>query len=756
MMLEFLPLAVVALVALALALAPLTRPGDRVVTHLSLAAFGGWVADRGRRHRERRGLLQSVHLDDTYRMYAAKTLLYSGVAAVVGSVAGVYLVAGVLAVLGIPPETIRATLPTRLWFLADLLVDPDLSVGELFGVLLASSAVLGAAAGGLTYWIRWENLSYRANARERKIDESIARTVAFVYALSRSGMAFPEILRTLARNRSVYGEAAEELSVAAKSMDYAGLDMLSAIERLADRTPSEKFGDFAENLASVLQSGQSIPAYLDDQYERYQEDAEAQQESFLELLATLAEAYVSVFVVAPLLFITILVIMGLMALGDTLSLLRVIVYFALPLANAGFVIYLDSITESLRATREDRDVDLAPGLLSGVRRTDSPDADRDGVERPAASADAAGRGALARSDGGSVTRGESVARDETASHRDNAVAGGVADAPGDPTDPVAGGRPDVDSAAANFERLDAFERVRWLRDLVSDPVRTLRDRPTLVLYALVPLGVLSVAVRAWPHLAAGSLTLRLVDDFVVQAALAVLGGFAVVQELHRRRIAAIEAAVPDFLDRLASVNDAGMSVVESLGRVAGGDLGALDDEIDRVWADVQWGVDAETALYRLEDRVNTPTITRVVTLLGNAMHASGDLAKVLRIAADEAQDTRRLKRKRRQEMLTYVVIIYLSFFVFLVIIGALNSILIPNLPTGGAPDGGGGVGGGPLADIASVNVDAYTLLFFHASLVQAVCSGLLAGQMGETSVRNGAKHATVLLAVAYVAFLVMP
>jgi flagellar protein FlaJ len=728
-MFSFLPLVlVVALIAPALA-APVSKQANLLVTRAALTAFGGWIEDHGRRRRQRRELLQAVHAEETYRMFAAKTLLYAGLAAVAGSVLGVYLVAGVLAILRISPEAMRATLPSQLHFLASLLVFPDLSAGQLFALLLTSSATLGVASGGLTYWIRWENLSYRANARERKIDESIARTVAFVYALSRSGMAFPEIMRTLARNREVYGEAAEEIAVVVKAMDYAGLDMLSAIERLADRTPSEKFGEFADNLGSVLQSGQSISAYLENQYERYQEDAEAQQEAFLELLATLAEGYVSVFVVAPLLFITILVIMGLMALGDTLPLLRAMTYLAIPLANVGFVVYLDSITESLRAAREDREVDLAAVALAGVRRTDDPASERTGIQRP----------------------------DEISFQSDGVWPDGSGSAGVSASGTASAGSAKSESAGVlNFERLDAFENVRWLREAIADPMRTLRENPVVVLYATVPLGLLSILLRSWPHLAAGTLSLRVVDDFVVQAALVVVGTFAVVQELHRRRIAAIEAGVPDFLDRLASVNEAGMSVVESLGRVTDSDLGALDTEVEKLWADIQWGVDAETALYRFEDRLDTPTITRTVTLIANAMHASGDIARVLRIAADDAQDTRRLKQKRRQEMMTYLLIIYLSFFVFLVIVGALNSILIPNLPTGASAPSGSPVGGGPISGISSVNVEGYTLLFFHASLVQALFSGLLAGQMGEGSVKNGAKHATVLLTIAYGVFLFLP
>ncbi|WP_458185429.1 hypothetical protein [Haladaptatus sp. NG-WS-4] len=109
-------------------------------------------------------------------------------------------------------------------------------------------------------------------------------------------------------------------------------------------------------------------------------------------------------------------------------------------------------------------------------------------------------------------------------------------------------------------------------------------------------------------------------------------------------------------------------------------------------------------------------------------------------------------------MATYLVIIYLSFLVFLVIIGSLNSILIPALEsvsaaeaTGSGPTGIAGVG-----DIAAVDIDAYTLVFFHTALVQAVFSGFVAGKMGEGSVKDGAKHATVLFTIAYVVFLLLP
>ncbi|WP_227376470.1 type II secretion system F family protein [Haladaptatus halobius] len=335
-LLNFVPLVLALLLLAPVALSPVSRTAYRTVTRVALQAFGTYVQTSGRRRSKRSDLLRPAHVGETYRLYASKTWVYATLAAVTGSILGVYLVGLVLAVLTVSPETIRETLPSLLGFLSNVLSVPALTVGELFVLLLFSSATVGLLGGATTYWLRWETPSHRGSARAIRIDASLARTVAFVYALSRSGMAFPEIMRTLARNRDVYGEAAEEVAVGVKAMDLFGLDMLTAIRQMSRQSPSEKFEEFGENLASVLQSGQSLPSYLHEQYERYRQDAKAEQEAFLELLATLAEGYVSLFVVSPLLFITILVVIGLMGVADTLSFLHLMAYLLIPLGNVGF------------------------------------------------------------------------------------------------------------------------------------------------------------------------------------------------------------------------------------------------------------------------------------------------------------------------------------------------------------------------------------------------------------------------------------
>ncbi|WP_232701564.1 type II secretion system F family protein [Halobacterium wangiae] len=714
MALVYLPLAVVFAALMLFAVAQFVPALDRMVSRVALAAFGRFARGQQDANQEKVDALRGAHVPQTYRLYAARTYLFASTAALAGAILGVYLVAGVLVFVGTAPESFQQQFPAAVQGLFATGVG-EFSVAELFAIFVASGATVGLVAAVLTYQVRWLLPSYQAGERARRIDASMERTVAFMYALSRSGMALPEVLRILARNQAVYGESAREMSVVVKDVDMYGSDILRALERLGDRTPSDELSEFSENLTSVLKSGQKLPTFLKQEYEYYADEAESKQEQFLELLATLAEAYVTVFVAGPLFLITILVVIGL-TMGGTLDFLRVTAYLLVPLATAGFVVYLDSITETATGRPDDEE----RGIESGARFKSIPRA-----------------AGPVRSDGGTVAS--------------------------DP--PVTAG------STTNRERLEVHELLRPVLYRLRHPLAVVLETPTVLFWVTTPVAACYLLVQWWPQLLAGSTEITAYDDPLVHAALFVLGSFAVAYEVHRRRLKAVEAGVPDFLDRFASTNEAGMSVVESFGRTVGSKLGALTRELERTWADVQWGARVEHALQRFRNRANTPAISRVVTLTTNAMNASGDLGPVLRIAANEAKATRRLERDRRNELLTYVVVIYISFFVFLAIVIALDTIFIPNIPvaeaaaapTDAAANGAGAaadeaVSTGPFSEstqLTQADKDRYSIVFFHTGLVQAVCSGLVAGQMGEGTVKAGVKHAAVMLTIAYALFVLI-
>jgi len=190
-MLAYVPLLAAVGLCLALVLPLADRRADLFVTRVALALFGDYVGVDGSRRRRQRDLLYAAHVGGTHREYASRTLLYAGVLGVAGSVAGVYAAGG--AAVGARRRrgghsrdaARRARVPRGLARLTEL------GLLELFALLLFASATLGSALAVGTYYGRWEVLNQRAHARAAEIDATLPRTVAFMYALSRSGMAFP-------------------------------------------------------------------------------------------------------------------------------------------------------------------------------------------------------------------------------------------------------------------------------------------------------------------------------------------------------------------------------------------------------------------------------------------------------------------------------------------------------------------------------------------------------------------------------------
>ena len=692
MIADVLPLVAAVCLLLPVALSPVSRTADLFVTRVAVALFGGYVGRRTARRADQQSLLRAARVGQSHRVYAARTMLFAGVVGVAGGVAGVYVGGVLIGVVRENEATLREAIPQGVGTAVASV--PSFGLNEAFVLLLASSAVLGLGGGALVYYARWEVLNQRAVARASAIEATLPRTVAFVYALSRSGTAFPKVLETLSENRAAYGEAAEELGIVAREMSVFGTDAVTALSRMTDHTPSETMDEFGDNLASVLGSGRSLAPFLREQYDRYQDEARSQQQQHLDLLSTFAEVYVTLFVALPIFLVTILGIVGLV-LDDTLTLLRVLGYVALPALTFAYVVYVDSVTETL----PDR-----------VVQPDVTDADADRDPRHA------GR-PRAWTDGGTV------------SGRD----------------------------WANARRLALYDRIEGVRRRLRNPVDSLVDRPLSTLLLTVPVGAAWLVARAWP-VSLDASAVATVDEPLVEATLVVLAGYAVAHEVRIRRTRRVDRAVPDFLDRMASLDEAGLTVVASLRRATRGDLGPLGDEVQRAWRDIEWGADAETALRRLDRRVGSVSVSQAVALVTNAMRASGDLAPVLRIAAEESQQARRLRRERSREMFTYLLVIYVSALVFLGIVVGIVVAFFPAIesaasasvaPTGTAAGPGATITGG----LGSVDLEAYRTVFFHLAVIQALCSGLVAGQLGEGNVPDGVKHAAALLGVTYVAFL---
>ncbi|WP_276259132.1 type II secretion system F family protein [Haloglomus litoreum] len=322
-----------------------------------------------------------------------------------------------------------------------------------------------------------------------------------------------------------------------------------------------------------------------------------------------------------------------------------------------------------------------------------------------------------------------------------------------------GGADDIDADDPVYRQFRRNERTLALLESVSNPVRTLRERPAL---SMVVTGPLALGVLGWllttdriPTTVAGwvadpvgvTLLVVLVPFYLVTVP------YAVFEGLESRRREAFLQRFPETLNLLASANEMGINLRDSLEVVAEWSTGALADELRIVHNDIRWSDDVSGALRRLGNRLGVASMARTLTLVARAQRVSQDLATVLSIAAEDTHIAAELEARRRREMSSYLIVIVIGYLVFLAVIGLLTASFLDPIEriVSAAP----AATDEPAFAFGSIPVDTYRLLFFHAVIIQAVGAGVIAGLLRDNRVASGLKYAIAMVTLGTVTFLLL-
>jgi flagellar protein FlaJ len=233
----------------------------------------------------------------------------------------------------------------------------------------------------------------------------------------------------------------------------------------------------------------------------------------------------------------------------------------------------------------------------------------------------------------------------------------------------------------------------------------------------------------------------------VGAAICLAGMVFAIRTYRRKR--SLEEALPNFFRDLAGMNDSGMTLPNAVHLVSSSEYGALSPHIKRLDNDMSWNLPFVDAIYRFGMNIRTPLAERSVDLIAKASKAGGDISEVLRAAAIDTYEFVNLKSERRNSMLIYMVIVLVSFAVFLVVIAILVSTFLTTMAHAGSAAAASGAKG---TFAATIDIFTYKRLFSHAAMIQGFFSGLVAGQMGEGSAIAGLKYSAMMLLVAWVVF----
>lgn len=182
----------------------------------------------------------------------------------------------------------------------------------------------------------------KARARGKDLDLKLPYATNYIAAMASAGVVPTEIFRSLAA-QSVYGEASQEAAFIYKDLQVHGKDVVTALRRAIDRTPSEKFQELMQGAITTVTSGGDLTAYFREKSRRLQFEARQEQIQFTETMGLLAEAYVTAAVAGPLFLLVMIAIFVLLGSAPMLV-LQAVVYLLLPVANLGFVFGLKAIT----------------------------------------------------------------------------------------------------------------------------------------------------------------------------------------------------------------------------------------------------------------------------------------------------------------------------------------------------------------------------------------------------------------------------
>ncbi|MDD1702183.1 MAG: type II secretion system F family protein, partial [Methanoregula sp.] len=220
------------------------------------------------------------------------------------------------------------------------------------------------------------------------------------------------------------------------------------------------------------------------------------------------------------------------------------------------------------------------------------------------------------------------------------------------------------------------------------PIQVLTEKPENILIVCIPLSLIvfigGFITMARSYGISVLFTSTVVDDFAVFAILISIIPVAFLDLKEQRRVHSLEDALPNFFRDLAGMNDSGMTLPNAVHLVAEAEYGTLTPHIRKLDNEMSWGVGFVEAMYRFGKNLGTPLADRSVDLIAKASKAGGDISEVLRAAASDTFEVVNLAQERRNNMMIYVIIVLVSFAVFLFVIAILVSTFLTTMATAGA------------------------------------------------------------------------
>ncbi len=189
--------------------------------------------------------------------------------------------------------------------------------------------------------------SIMMSSRASKIKDTLPFATMYLSTLAGTGTPLPKIFENLSEVDE-YGEISKEANNIARDINTFGMDVSEALERSANRSPSEDYKELMWGINHVMTTGGSLREFLNQRSETLMNSYKRRIEEFSEQLSLLVEMYITVVVVGSIIFTSMSAVMSTISQNLTPDQIVAIqigaIFFGLPLISGMFIILVQGMS----------------------------------------------------------------------------------------------------------------------------------------------------------------------------------------------------------------------------------------------------------------------------------------------------------------------------------------------------------------------------------------------------------------------------
>jgi flagellar protein FlaJ len=235
---------------------------------------------------------------------------------------------------------VSTIVPVVLAFFVSLVLmvlgtDLLLLIPYFFGI----SIVLGLIIFGLGYLYP----GLKTSEIKKDIMNNLPFATIYLTTLSGSGMNTAQVFEILSHFKE-FGQVSKEAQRVVRDVELLGIDMATALERAAERTPSSQLRELFWGMRSTVTTGGDLNSFLIEKSHSYMADYRRFLDKFVDQLSILMEVYITAVIVGSIFFIIMGTILGLMGGGQPIMMVQMMVYLGIPIMSVMFIILIAGLS----------------------------------------------------------------------------------------------------------------------------------------------------------------------------------------------------------------------------------------------------------------------------------------------------------------------------------------------------------------------------------------------------------------------------